>query len=84
MKECINHFSVCHFYQLCVFRTGKSLTAALLCVPFPRPSDRPNFAALVDFLQETRPPVMRASREYSEEGKLQVQADEELVIVDGQ
>ncbi|XP_043222779.1 activated CDC42 kinase 1-like [Amphibalanus amphitrite] len=48
-----------------------------------RPADRPNFAALVDFLKETRPAVMKASRDYHEEGRLEVHTDDELVIIDG-
>ncbi|XP_037088715.1 activated CDC42 kinase 1-like [Pollicipes pollicipes] len=48
-----------------------------------RPADRPNFAALSDFLLETRPVAMRATRDFSEDGKLQVQAGDQIIIIDG-
>ena len=47
------------------------------------PTDRPTFEALKDFLNETVPLVVRARQPVSEEGKMEVEAGDAIIVVDG-
>ncbi len=47
------------------------------------PTERPTFEALKDFLTETAPPVMRISHSFCEEGKLEVEQGDKVVIIKG-
>ncbi|XP_044732904.1 uncharacterized protein LOC123295568 [Chrysoperla carnea] len=47
------------------------------------PSDRPTFAAIVDFLKNNSPPVMRALLSYDEPNKLQIDEGDHIAVIDG-
>lgn len=47
------------------------------------PTDRPTFEALKDFLTETAPVVMKATNNFKEDGKLELQLGDMVVVIDG-
>lgn len=47
------------------------------------PTDRPTFEALKDFLTETAPSVMKATHDFEEEGRLQINVGDTIVIIEG-
>ncbi|XP_061777545.1 activated CDC42 kinase 1-like isoform X3 [Nerophis ophidion] len=49
----------------------------------PKPEDRPTFVALRDFLMETMPTDMRALQDFAEEGKLEIQMNDVIAIIEG-
>ncbi|XP_061777549.1 activated CDC42 kinase 1-like isoform X3 [Nerophis ophidion] len=49
----------------------------------PKPEDRPTFVALRDFLMETMPTDMRALQGFAEEGKLEIQMNDVIAIIEG-
>ncbi|KAK3104507.1 hypothetical protein FSP39_003678 [Pinctada imbricata] len=48
-----------------------------------KPQDRPTFLALKDFLCEVRPPDMKVTQSFNEEGKLEIEEGEFVTIIDG-
>jgi len=47
------------------------------------PTDRPTFEALKEFLTETAPRMVRATCDYSEDGKLELKGGDAIVVIDG-
>ncbi|KAK1153611.1 activated CDC42 kinase 1, partial [Acipenser oxyrinchus oxyrinchus] len=48
----------------------------------PQPQDRPTFAALTNLVNEAQPIEVRAIQEYNEPGKLQLQANDLITVID--
>ncbi|MGH0179371.1 UNVERIFIED_CONTAM: hypothetical protein FKN15_001384 [Acipenser sinensis] len=48
----------------------------------PQPQDRPTFAALTSLVNEAQPIEVRAVQEYNEPGKLQLQANDLITVID--
>ena len=47
------------------------------------PTDRPTFEALKDFLAETSPILVKARESLHEEGKMFVEADDRIYVIEG-